>query len=90
MCLEEIKSIAVLLNLLHCFYHGIQCVKTCNSVHGEKFGVHVCRFKVWSFKDTHNLVQIFTYRQTFAICHQIYVFDENVFFVDYEIVNVNF
>ena len=30
------KSIAVLLNLLHYFYHEIQCDKTCNFVHGEE------------------------------------------------------
>ena len=29
------KSIAFLINFLHYFYHGIQCDKTCNFVHGE-------------------------------------------------------
>ena len=33
------KSIAVLLNLLYFFYHGIQCDETFNFVHGEAFEV---------------------------------------------------
>ena len=33
------KSIAVLLNLLHYFYNGDQCDKTPNFVHGEAFEV---------------------------------------------------
>ena len=32
-------SIAVLLNLLHNFYYGIQCDKTRNFVHREAFEV---------------------------------------------------
>ena len=38
MC-RKMKSIAVLLNLLHYFYRGIQCDKNRNFVHGEAFGV---------------------------------------------------
>ena len=38
MC-RKIKSVAVLLNLLHYFYHGIQCDKTPNLAHGEAFEV---------------------------------------------------
>ena len=34
------KSIGVLLNLLHHFHRGIQCDKTCNFVHGKAFEVH--------------------------------------------------
>ena len=34
------KSIGVLLDLLHHFYRGIQCDKTCNFVHGKAFEVH--------------------------------------------------
>ena len=33
------KSIGVLSHLLHHFYCGIQCDKTCNVVHGEAFEV---------------------------------------------------
>ena len=46
------KSITVLLILLHYLYHSIQCAKTCNSVHGEAFEVQheTFQFKVWSFK----------------------------------------
>ena len=33
------KSIVDLLNLLHYFYHGIECAKTRNSVHAEAFEV---------------------------------------------------
>ena len=33
------KSIAVILNLLHYFYHGIQYDKTRNFVHGTAFEV---------------------------------------------------
>ena len=33
------KSIGVLLNLLHHFYRGIQCDKTCNFVNDEAFEV---------------------------------------------------
>ena len=33
------KLTGVLLNLLHHFYHGIQCDKTYNSVHDEAFEV---------------------------------------------------
>ena len=33
------KSIAVLLDMLHFFYRVIQCNKTCNFVHGENFEV---------------------------------------------------
>ena len=32
---EKLNSIAVLLNLLHYFYHEIQCDKTSNFVHGK-------------------------------------------------------
>ena len=39
LCVEKIKSITVLLTLLHYFYHGIQCDKTPDFVHGEAFGV---------------------------------------------------
>ena len=38
MC-RKMKSIAVLLNLLHYFYHWIQCDKNRNFVHGEAFEV---------------------------------------------------
>ena len=33
--IEKMKSIAVLLNLWHYFYHGIQCDKTRNFVHDK-------------------------------------------------------
>ena len=33
------KSIAVLLNLLHYFYRWIQCDETRNFVHGEAFEI---------------------------------------------------
>ena len=33
------KSIGVLLDLLHYFHRGIKCDKTCNFVHGEAFEV---------------------------------------------------
>ena len=92
-CVEKMKSVAVLLNLLHFFfYHGIQCAKTHNSVHGEAFEVQheIRRFKVWSFKDTQNLLRMFILHQTFAVCHQSYVFDGSVFFGKYLIVNVTF
>ena len=39
MC-KKMKSIEVLLNLLHHFYRGIQCDKTCNFVHIKAFEVH--------------------------------------------------
>ena len=41
MCLKKNnnKSSAVLLYLLHYFYHGIQYDKICNFVHGEAFEV---------------------------------------------------
>ena len=35
----QMKSIAVLLNLLNCFKHGIHCDETRNFVHGEAFEV---------------------------------------------------
>ena len=46
------KWIAVLSNLLHYFYNGIQCDKTCNFVHGEPCEVkhEICQFQAWSFK----------------------------------------
>ena len=37
--MEKMKSIGVLVNLLHHFYYGIQCDKTCNFVHDEVFEV---------------------------------------------------
>ena len=40
MCRKKIKLTGVLLNLLHHFYSGIQCDKTCNFVHGKAFEVH--------------------------------------------------
>ena len=41
------KSIAVLLNLLHHFYRGIQCDKTCNFVHIEalKYSMNYTDFR---------------------------------------------
>ena len=77
---EKMKSISVLLNLLQYFYHGIQCAKTRNSVHGESIEIQheICQFKVWSLKDTQNLLQMFNLNQNFAICHQSYVFDGSV------------
>ena len=79
--------------MLHCFYHSIQCAKTRNSVYGEAFEVQheICRFKVWRFKDTQNLLRMFNLHQIFLICHQSYVFDGSVifFFFNYFIVNVN-
>ena len=33
------KSIGVLINLLHYFHSGIQCGKTCNFVHGKAIEV---------------------------------------------------
>ena len=38
-CVEKMKSIAVLFNLLNYFYYGIQCDKTCNFVQGVAFEV---------------------------------------------------
>ena len=38
-CVGKIKSIAILYNLLHYFYHTIQCDKTHNFVHSEAFEV---------------------------------------------------
>ena len=38
MC-RKMKSITILFNLLHYFYHGIQCGKTRNFVHGEALEV---------------------------------------------------
>ena len=45
-CVEKLKSIAILFNLLHYFYYGIQRGKTLNFVHGEAFEVQheICRF----------------------------------------------
>ena len=40
MCRKKIKLTGVLLDLLHHFYSGIQCDKTCNFVHGKAFEVH--------------------------------------------------
>ena len=49
------KSIAVLLNLSHYFYHGIQRDKTRNFVHDEVFEV---QYEIYRFrrKNTHNLL----------------------------------
>ena len=76
----KIKSISVLLNFLHYFYHGIQCAKTHNSVHGKACEVQheICWFKAWSLKDTQNLLWLFNLHQIFAVCHQSYVFDDSV------------
>ena len=55
------KSIAVLINLLHHFYQGIQCDKTRNSVYGEAYYEvqhEKYRFQVWSLEQTQNLLQI--------------------------------
>ena len=76
-CEEKIKPIEVLLNLLHYFYYGTQCAKICNSVHSEAFEVQheICWFKVWSFKDTQNMLWLFNLHQIYdAICHQSYGF----------------
>ena len=47
---RNMKSFTALLNLLHYFYHGIQCAKTRNYVHGEAYEVkyEICRFKMWN------------------------------------------
>ena len=40
MCIKKnMKSVAVLLNLLDYFYNKMQCDKICFSVHGEAFEV---------------------------------------------------
>ena len=51
------KSIAILFDLLHYFYHGIQCGKTRNFVPGEVFEVQleIYWFKACSLRDTKNL-----------------------------------
>ena len=51
------KSIAVLSNLLHHLYRGIQCDKTHNFVHGETFEVQheICRFRHGFKRQTHRI-----------------------------------
>ena len=51
------KSIVILFNLLHYVYHGIQCGKTRNFVHGEAFEVQleIYWLKAWSLTDTQTL-----------------------------------
>ena len=39
-------------------YHGIQCDKIRNSVHGKH---EICRFKAWSLKETQNLLRMFNF-----------------------------
>ena len=74
------KSIAVLSNLLHYFYHQIQCDKTCNFVHGEAFEVQheISRFQAWSLKDTQNLSLMFNFHRIPSVHHQRCIFDNNL------------
>ena len=71
-CVEEMKLITVLINLLHYFVP--------NSAHGEAFEVQheICRFKVRRFKETQNLLRMLNLHQIFATCHQSYIYDDSV------------
>ena len=82
LCVEKVKSIAVLLNLLHYFYHRIKIDKTCNFVHGKAFEVQheICRSELRSLKDTQNLLRKFNFHQIFSGYHQSYIFDDSVNF----------
>ena len=57
------------------FYYVIHCAKIRNSVHGEVFEVYIMKYanlcKVWSFKDSQNLLRMFNLHQIFAIRHQM-------------------
>ena len=83
-CVEKMKSIAVLLNLLHYFYHDIQCAKTYNSVRGEAFEVqHEIDLRSGALKTGKILLRMLILHQIFAICNmspKLYVSDGNVFF----------
>ena len=40
----------------------------------------ICRFEVWSLKDTQNLLRMFNFRQIFSGYHQSYIFYDSVNF----------
>ena len=77
------KSIVVLLNLLHHFYCGIQCDKTSSFVHGEAFEVkHEMPILDVELKRHTKLLQMFNFHQISSVCQQSCVFDNSVIFCE--------
>ena len=81
------KSIGVLLNLLHHFKRGIQCDKICNSVHDEASELqHEMQILGVKLKRHTNSIMNVQFPSNFpAVYHQSCVFDASVNF--YKLLN---